>query len=123
MIQKIMFSFVFSNRDLILINLTVIKKNFLFYFTRFKFIIIYLTYKTKHLLKTFCFLRPKRLDEWAYKITLLKKLLTKINKAPWITLQHGGYIERRRTKISFIFRKRIIKIAEYIFTKIEVRSC
>ena len=61
------------------------KKIILFFknksFTRHDISLRYIIYKNKIV---FYILRPKRLDEWAFKNTLLKKLLTKI-----ITT-HGG---------------------------------
>ena len=115
-----MFYFVFTKKDLISLNIIIPTNPKKFGIDKYSKILIDTIKKTKHCITLFCFTYAENKNVYP-----LNNFLTniKINKAPWITLQYGGYVERRRTKISFIFRKRIIKIAEYIFTKIEVRSC
>ena len=79
--RKIHFNIVlfcfFHGGDSKKINLFLNNKSF----THHHLSLWYITYKNKIV---FYILRPKRLDEWAFKNTLLKKLLTKI-----ITT-HGG---------------------------------
>ncbi len=120
MIQKIRFSFVFSKRDLISLDTIIPTNPIFFYIDKYTTIFIYTYKKTKHCITHFCFSMGANKNDSPRK-TFLTKIL--IKKAPWITLQYGGYVERRRAKISFIFRKRIIKVAEYFITKVKERSC
>jgi hypothetical protein len=137
MIQKIRFNFVFSNKVLIPFYLISHKVGKLYYLTTSHDVGIDSIYKTKHLYSLFCFSRPKRLDVWAFKNTLLKKLLKK-------TKTVGGYFERayckikrklqtqrtdiksvgqRLVKYNDVHGKRIVARVGYIITKVESGSC
>ena len=122
MIQKIRFSFVFSKQVLIPFDMISHKVGKYYYLTTSRDVGIDSIYRTKHLLKTFCFsriglhlcIRPKRLDVWAIKNTLLKKPLTKIIKIL------GGSFEQQ---FIYVHGKRVIKRIKYLITKIESGSC
>ena len=115
-----MFYFVFTKKDLISLNIIIPTNPKMFGIDKYSKILIDIIYKTKHCITLFCF-ASGRIRTHSPSKTFLTNIL--IKKAPWITLQYGGYVERRRTKISFIFRKRIIEIAEYFITKVKERSC
>ena len=117
MIQKIRFSFVFSKQVLIPFDMISHKVGKYYYLTTSHDVGIDSIYKTKHLLKTFCFLRPKRLDVWALKNSLLKKPLTKI-----INLSLGGCYDFKRKDCN-VYGKRIGERTQHILTKIEGGSC
>jgi len=116
--MKILFYIVFSKSDLILIYFTVAKRKLFFYLCILIFIINYLSYKTKHCITLFCFSSEANKND-----SFIKTFLTIIINSPRSAVSYGGYIERRRNKIGFVFRKRIIKITEYILAQVEVRSC
>ena len=115
MIQKIRFSFVFSKQVLIPFDMISHKVGKYYYLTTSHDVGIDSIYRTKHFYNLFCFLRPKRLDVWALKNSLLKKPLTKI-----INLLLGGSFEQQ---CIYVHGKRVIKRIKYLITKIESGSC
>ena len=118
MIQKIRFSFVFSKRDLISLDTIIPTNPIFFYIDKYTTILIYTYKKTKHCITHFCFSMGANKND-----SPSKTFLTNNNLGPRTEVKHGGYIERRRTKINFIFRKRIIEIVKYFITKVKERSC
>ena len=113
-----MFYFVFTKKDLISLNIIIPTNPKKFGIDKYSKILIDTIKKTKQLLKTFCFSMGANKND-----SPSKTFLTNNNLGPRSEVKHGGYIERRRAKINFIFRKRIIEIVKYFITKVNERSC
>ena len=107
MIQKIMFSFVFSKKLLIPFDMISHKVGKYYYLILFYLCLLNVINENQIGFST----REVKKDEGALKITLQKKLLKKIKIV-------GGL---NAYEYYFVYGKRISKRAKYFFTKIEKR--
>ena len=112
-VMKILFYFVFSFLVLIPFDFISHKVGKIYYL-----ICVYLCCNDSHntnktFFYLFCFLRPKRLDVWAFKISLLKKPLTQILKTTG-----GNFV----FKYFNVVRKGIGERIKYFSSKIKKRS-
>ena len=110
MIQKIMFSFVFSSQLLILFYFITAKLLKKFYLTTSRDVGTDSIYKTKQFNQNFCLRVDLRTDR-PNKTFLIKNL---------IILIVGGSFEQQCINVH---RKRVIKRIKYLITKIESGSC
>ena len=111
MIQKIMFSFVFSSPLLILFYFITAKLLKKFYLTTSRDVGTDSIYKTKQYFHNFGFCWS-RISTHRLRETLLTKNL--------IRLIVGGSFEQQCINV---YRKRVIKRIKYLITKIESGSC
>ena len=110
MIQKIMFSFVFSKKVFISFDFITAKQLKIFYLTTSRDVGTDSIYKTKQFNQNFCLRVDLRTDR-PNKTFLIKNL---------IILIVGGSFEQQCINVH---RKRVIKRIKYLITKIESGSC